>query len=700
MGYSRPTAKSYVKKMRREKRNHAEIAANHNYKQGYFKKSMIHYNAQDSRDIDYIKDIDYIAMRPYNNSLKKNISNMISARYFFGEDSFLPKIYANIIRRDGANIIFSGDQNKKLLSNLEFVELIKKGPFILKPSFFDASLPEQVIYYSSKYKGIFVRSCDEIGNDYSWDYFRNKYKINFVLIDPLNMKLHHLDRLEIYIGNSLNVISKPDILEIALHRWSDEEERYVQYAVNVKNGFVSGDVEDIGPVVFNKILKTIKPIINKLNFLNYYSISFMTDNDTVRFHSFAITPDLPEYPFSNRLNNFLLKLYEVRYLSNKPAKKSYTKVISERLLKEINRAGTRTYMQKLWLMALKDDLFNTKKIPFSTKLWAWKRGFLSFRVHQYGLTDENYNNYLSDYDYIWLNRINGLYGCFIDDKVVFRYTFEKFKHFLPEYYFLVTKKFGKTQVITLPDYKGTDSPSVNSIIKLLKKEGILAFKPSAGLHGDGFYRLEYIDNGFLVNGKERTEEELIELIESQRSFYIVTDYLFMSDDLRPLYPNSINTIRMMVVNNRNNQPRILQTYMRIGSSSSGFTDNVAYGGICANVDVESGHFHGGQRLFDHFYEECPIHPDTNMPIDGYIRGWKVICQNVIEMAKHVGELDYLGFDVVISNKGMKVLEINLHQDLHKVAEYTNDINDFFKRKIRIKSSINNIKKINPYGGKR
>ena len=40
--------------------------------------------------------------------------------------------------------------------------------------------------------------------------------------------------------------------------------------------------------------------------------------------------------------------------------------------------------------------------------------------------------------------------------------------------------------------------------------------------------------------------------------------------------------------------------------------------------------------------------------------------------------------MAITNEGFQILEINIHQDLHKVAEFTDEINEFFRRKMKLK----------------
>ena len=41
---------------------------------------------------------------------------------------------------------------------------------------------------------------------------------------------------------------------------------------------------------------------------------------------------------------------------------------------------------------------------------------------------------------------------------------------------------------------------------------------------------------------------------------------------------------------------------------------------------------------------------------------------------------HLGFDIVITESGFKLLEINTHQELHRYPEYNNDVKEFLKKK--------------------
>ena len=84
-----------------------------------------------------------------------------------------------------------------------------------------------------------------------------------------------------------------------------------------------------------------------------------------------------------------------------------------------------------------------------------------------------------------------------------------------------------------------------------------------GSYADGFYRMEYAGGKYLINGDEMTEDEIKNMIEGFKSIYVITEYLFMHKDLKKIYPYSVNTIRVAVVNQSAYEPKIMQTYMRI-----------------------------------------------------------------------------------------------------------------------------------------
>ena len=104
-------------------------------------------------------------------------------------------------------------------------------------------------------------------------------------------------------------------------------------------------------------------------------------------------------------------------------------------VKRLKASGYSSFFAKAAVSNRYEDFFKNKNTTLAQKLWAQKRGFLSDRISFYGLTENNYRDYLSDFDYYRLHPINGPYSKWIDDKLTFRYLLAPFSSYLPEYYY-------------------------------------------------------------------------------------------------------------------------------------------------------------------------------------------------------------------------------------------------------------------------
>ena len=209
-------------------------------------------------------------------------------------------------------------------------------------------------------------------------------------------------------------------------------------------------------------------------------------------------------------------------------------------------------------------------------------------------------------------------------------------------------------------------------------------KQSAGEHGDGFFKISYRDGKYYINHDESSREEIIARLRSLKRFYNVTEFLSMHDDLRHIYPGSVNTIRVMVLNPTGCDPYIANAYMRIGTGSTKMTDNIGYGGVFAKVDIDTGRYYGAERLQNHVIVPCPRHPDTDVLIEGTLPDWDNVKKTLTDICNYFGQLEYLGFDVALSSEGVKILEINKYQDLHRCAFYGDTVQAFFRKKIEAK----------------
>lgn len=374
-------------------------------------------------------------------------------------------------------------------------------------------------------------------------------------------------------------------------------------------------------------------------------------------------------------------------------------VVKRIALRRMRRRGFSFYMANEWFETVCNNLLHDHQTPLKRKLWCYRAGFMPWRIEQYGLTENNYREVLSDRDYMYLHQINNSYKKWIEDKMTFRYVFEPFKQFLPKYYFQIIQRDDKQVLLKLQDCPVGYETTFDDMFRLLREKGKLAFKSASGTHGVGFYKVEYRDEGYFLNNKRSSEYSLRKTIDGFRSFYIVTEYVTMHDEIKKLYPESVNTIRILMLNRDGHHPQILDAYMRIGSVSSGVTDNVAYGGIVCSIDVDTGEYYDGLQLVDHNYVSVGQHPDTGTKLCGTVPHWEVIKQGIKDISNHISQLEYLGFDVVCTPDSFTILEVNSHQDLHRFPSYDQRIKDFYfykldrkKRRYRVLQNKNQKKR--------
>ena len=347
------------------------------------------------------------------------------------------------------------------------------------------------------------------------------------------------------------------------------------------------------------------------------------------------------------------------------------------------RHGFMDYMYRGWKKALREDDRDKFTTP-AEKKWAHERGFLSYHIKQYGLTDENWRSFLSDRDYKWLRPLNNDYRKLLWDKVTLRYCLDRYRRYLPEYYYHLVPRDGRCQLLKMPDCPEEYERSFSGLLALLRDRRLLAMKPTVGSHGIGFYKLQYGEDRYFVNGRAMDESEMLAFLSGLNDYYNVSEYIVMHESLRRIYSEVACTVRIMVINRTGFDPVIENAYFRIGTKSTGFTDNIGSGGVFAYVDEKTGRFHDAEIIKEHIITPCPTHPDTGVAIDGILPHWGEVVSAVEQICRYISPLEYLGFDVVITDAGFKILEINTHQDLHRYPTYNENVHAYFMHKLELK----------------
>lgn len=362
------------------------------------------------------------------------------------------------------------------------------------------------------------------------------------------------------------------------------------------------------------------------------------------------------------------------------------------ILLSMRKKGFSGYMSREWCTSVCSNFFADKETPLKKKIWCYRRGFMPWRIHQYDLTEKNFKEYLSDRDYMYLHQINNSYKKWIEDKMTFRLVLEPFKEYLPKYYFQIIQRDRQRLIVRLPDCPADYEPTFDELLRLLRQEGKLALKAASGTHGVGFYKMHYEDGKYYMNNEETSAQGIRDIIDGFKSFYVVTNYINMHDQIKEIYSGSVNTIRIMMINRDGHHPQLMDAYMRVGSKKSGVTDNVAFGGVVCSIDLETGEYGDGMQIKDHRFIRIDTHPDTGTALQGVIPNWELIKQGIVDISSYLCQLEYLGFDVVCTPEGFTLLEINSHQDLHRLRYYDPRVKDFFFYKLHNKEHRFKIKR--------
>lgn len=654
------------------------------HKNGFCYDRVRQYGLTNANKKNFISDRDYILLNPLNSSYKFWIEDISSLKYILNDDrGYIAEMYYQTIRRNGKNLLIRmPDCPENYESNRmeDVLALLReKKAMIFRPDNYKSGAPIFRLAFSDDVYYISGRPVKEQR-----------------VVSLINSRTQsYLLTESITLRDDFNTVGRRRIRELRALIVNEELSPYLaELRIIPSNGdsilvdtdtgcFSGGAIPD-----WEQVKDQLMDFCQTIPQLEYYAVFFNLTEAGIRVTSCNPHPSLYK---SGKPNPVLMQ-----YLVNKADQRrnSKRKIITVEKIKGVFwklfkkkfcRPGYRDYMMKEYVCGVVHDFFTFKNTTLKEKLWCYKHGYYSFRLDQYHLNEENVDSFLNDRDYHWLCPINNQYIKWVDDKNTYRYAMKKFPQYAPKYYYNIIRKNGKTLFIKMSDCPEKYGNSAEAVVELLQAEGALAVKQAAGEHGDGFFKLSYSGGQFFINNVLSTREAIIDKLNSLKRFYNVTEFLTMHEELIHIYPGSVNTIRVMTLNPDGDNPIIANAYLRIGTDSTKMTDNVGYGGLFARVDVEDGHYYCAERLNNHVIIPCPEHPDTGVLIDGYLPDWEEAKKALVDICKYFGQLEYLGFDVALCAQGIKILEINKHQDLHRCAYYGETIQQYFRDKISEKS---------------
>ncbi|AXJ01682.1 Sugar-transfer associated ATP-grasp [Cyclonatronum proteinivorum] len=328
---------------------------------------------------------------------------------------------------------------------------------------------------------------------------------------------------------------------------------------------------------------------------------------------------------------------------------------------------------EIWLLIFKTPIYHPrfwederdkrtyiKGYGFFRKLNTMLSGFNSDKYILYQFNTNDKKLYLNDIRRrILSERISKKHFYIVHNKIVFEKYFQGVIPTAPKLAFIQRGKFqalkDENQILSKED-----------LIFVLKSGKELFLKPYDGGSGRGILRVSYSKGTFLVNKEPKVESELMHQIEKLNG-YLVEEKFMQKGLSHDIYPDTLNTLRVFtLIDPENGKAFIAAAVHRFGTAKSVYADNWSQGGLSVYVDPETGVMGKGiQYPFDGKLKFVGKHPDTNNQFEGLkIKEWDKVRDVVLKGAEYVSFMPMLGWDVIISDGDIYILEANYNPDVN------------------------------------
>lgn len=159
-----------------------------------------------------------------------------------------------------------------------------------------------------------------------------------------------------------------------------------------------------------------------------------------------------------------------------------------------------------------------------------------------------------------------------------------------------------------------EDTNTDKVIELLETHRHIFIKPIDDMKGKGVMYISNEGNSIFVNGRNTTVVEFKQMLNSLKGKRIIQSRLIQHPDISKIYPQSINTLRIISINPHHSSDEndivLIGCVLRMGAHGSN-VDNWSKGGVVAKVNSngfldEYGFFKPG------YGTKTKFHPDTKV----------------------------------------------------------------------------------------
>lgn len=298
---------------------------------------------------------------------------------------------------------------------------------------------------------------------------------------------------------------------------------------------------------------------------------------------------------------------------------------------------------------------SVRKPPWRRRAALLARGFLSNRHELYGLAAGRAEElYLSDLARLrGCTGINAPFKAVLEDKLIFWGVMRGFSPAVAPVAALAHRS-----LLTWMDgpLAGTSVPLRDGLEAL---DGRHVLKSPRGSLGRTLFSFERRGRMARVDGVDIPVAMVAEIFAD--SVLIACPFVQQAPYAQRIFPMAGNSIRLLTMyDEERREPFLAATCHRFGrAGAESIADNWNLGGLTADLDPETGvlgvavWLDGGARV------EGSAHPDTGAAITGVaVPGWTRIRDGILDLARRVPFLPHVGWDVIATEDGYRILEGN------------------------------------------
>jgi hypothetical protein len=187
--------------------------------------------------------------------------------------------------------------------------------------------------------------------------------------------------------------------------------------------------------------------------------------------------------------------------------------------------------------------------------------------------------------------------------------------------------------------------TVDELTAFLARHARVIAKPVAGEGGAG---IAIFDTGAIADVAAWRAERI------EKDQTLLEQVLTQHEDLDAVYPDSVNTVRMITYRDPQGELHVIASVLRIGNGA--VIDNFASGGMFTMLDDDGVALYPGVDKQSHIYRQ---HPVTGTMIQGVkVPFYSEVVEMIADAAKRLPTVPYVGWDIAITPEGPALIEAN------------------------------------------